>query len=54
MNPEQVGHWPRWLEDIYGPRPIGPRRRAEALAETEAHKREVERRLDIVSKGQAA
>lgn len=37
--------WPRWLEDIYGPRPDGPLQRAEALRKAAERKREIERRL---------
>ncbi len=43
--------WPYWLEEIYGPRPEGPRIRAEALRKDAERKREIERRLNAEAGG---
>lgn len=45
--------WPDWLAAIYGPRPEGPRRRAEALARDAMRKAAIERRLAEQNRGKA-
>lgn len=47
---QQLNRWPYWLEEIYGPWPEGPRRRAEALKEDAERKQEIERRLNEVAR----
>lgn len=43
---DTIDRWPHWLEEIYGPRPEGPRLRAEALRQDAERKREIDRRLN--------
>lgn len=50
MNDDDNHRWPYWLEEIYGPWPEGPRRRAEALRQDAERRREIERRLAETAK----
>jgi len=46
MTKDEDPNWPQWLVEIYGPAPIGPRKRAKALKADAERKAEIEARLD--------